>query len=147
MLRPSSSHTSDLQASRDGSGYTTGAGIPNVTPRLLQLSAGRPPTGYARVAAACTKRGCAFDSQPQLVGSNDTRSTSAALVARAIAYPAQIVYHHAVHKHWTISSLQDRVCSDGRQQGYLYWTAVFKFIAVCHAAATNEIWRTGVFVR
>ncbi len=147
MLLSSSSYTSDSPASREGSGYITSAGIRDVTPWLLQLSAGRASTGYAQAAAVCKKCCCAFGSRPQLAASRrDTRSTSAALVARAMAYPTLVVYHHAVHTHRTMSSLHDGVCSDHHLQDYSYWTAEFKFIAERHASATNEVWRTGVFV-
>ena len=140
------SSSSDSPASREVSAYITWACIRDVTPWLLQLSSGRHPRGYAQAAAVCKKCCCALDSRPQLAGSRDTRSTSAALVARAMAYPTQVVYYHAVHTHRTMSSLHDGVCSDRHKQDYSYWTAVFKFIDVRHAAATNEIWRTGVFV-
>jgi hypothetical protein len=109
------SSSSDSPASREGSGYITWACIRDVTPWLLQLSSGRHPRGYAQAAAVCKKCCCALDSRPQLAGSRDTRSTSAALVARAMAYPTQVVYYHAVHTHRTMSSLHDGVCSDHRQ--------------------------------
>jgi len=58
----------------------------------------------ARAATACSKRNCAVNSWPQPVGSRDTGSASAALVANTLAYPADVLIYHAFHSSWKMTS-------------------------------------------
>jgi len=133
--------------------------IHNITSRLLQLITGKPPAGYAWATAACRKRSSVVNPQPQPMGSLDTRSASAALVASTLAYPVQVVFHYAVHSCRKMPSLHDGVRScrkmpslhDGvrsncRWQRISSRAAFGQFDFLHHTVAANEIRGTSIFM-